>query len=145
MALEWKQKTKLFSQALNLSDQFSFTLIYVLTMHWHFSSFSALKLFFCPLQWRFLVILTPSSRPANEPLTHAMSFTLRGLQSGSVYEAIVQAKNRYGWNEVSALLILLLSSKGNNMKVLKFKFIFLTHFLFALFFLFLCPYPSNAI
>jgi len=47
------------------------------------------------------VILTPSSRPSNEPLTHAMSFTLRGLQSGSVYEAIVQAKNRYGWNEVS--------------------------------------------
>lgn len=50
----------------------------------------------------FAVILTPSSRPANEPLTHAMSFTLRGLQSGSVYEAIVQAKNRYGWNEVSS-------------------------------------------
>lgn len=48
-----------------------------------------------------LVILTPPTRPAVEPLTHAMSFTLRGLQSGSVYEAIVQAKNRYGWNEVS--------------------------------------------
>ncbi|CAO1431923.1 unnamed protein product [Diamesa tonsa] len=47
------------------------------------------------------VILTPSARPQNEPLTHAMSFTLRGLQSGSVYEAIVQAKNRFGWNEVS--------------------------------------------
>lgn len=47
------------------------------------------------------VILTPSTRPQNEPLTHAMSFTLRGLQSGSVYEAIVQAKNRFGWNEVS--------------------------------------------
>jgi hypothetical protein len=46
-------------------------------------------------------MLTPSSRPVNEPLTHAMSFTLRGLNSGSVYEAIVQAKNRYGWNEVS--------------------------------------------
>lgn len=51
----------------------------------------------------FIVILTPSSRPVNEPLTHAMSFTLRGLQSGSVYEAIVQAKNRYGWNEVSVV------------------------------------------
>ncbi|CRK88608.1 CLUMA_CG002357, isoform A [Clunio marinus] len=53
-----------------------------------------------PARWHD-VILTPSSRPLNEPLTHAMSFTLRGLQSGSVYEAIVQAKNRYGWNEVS--------------------------------------------
>lgn len=51
--------------------------------------------------FQFTVILTPSTRPPNEPLTHVMSFTLRGLQSGSVYEAIVQAKNRYGWNEVS--------------------------------------------
>lgn len=62
----------------------------------------------------FIVILTPSSRPANEPLTHAMSFTLRGLQSGSVYEAIVQAKNRYGWNEVSGSL-------SCSSKVLKFE------------------------
>lgn len=46
------------------------------------------------------VILTPTRRPANEPLSHMMSFTLKGLQSASVYEAIVQAKNRYGWNEV---------------------------------------------
>jgi hypothetical protein len=53
------------------------------------------------ISYLFKVVLTPSSRPPNEPLTHAMSFTLRGLQSGSVYEAIVQAKNRYGWNEVS--------------------------------------------
>lgn len=30
-----------------------------------------------------------------------MSFTLKALNPGSVYEAIVQAKNRYGWNEVS--------------------------------------------
>lgn len=63
----------------------------------HSFSFPASKIRFS----LFTVILTPSSRPANEPLTHAMSFTLRGLQSGSVYEAIVQAKNRYGWNEVS--------------------------------------------
>lgn len=47
------------------------------------------------------VILTPSARPITEPLTHVMAFTLRGLQPSSVYEAIVQAKNRYGWNEVS--------------------------------------------
>ena len=48
------------------------------------------------------VILTPSARPITEPLTHVMAFTLRGLQPSSVYEAIVQAKNRYGWNEVNA-------------------------------------------
>lgn len=76
----------------------------------------------------FIVILTPSSRPANEPLTHAMSFTLRGLQSGSVYEAIVQAKNRYGWNEVSVIFIKS-SWKNEILKCwnLQFKFIFLTH------------------
>lgn len=49
------------------------------------------------------VILTPAQRQPTEPLSHVMSFTLRGLQAGSVYEAIVQAKNRYGWNEVSTL------------------------------------------
>ncbi|XP_053698771.1 hemicentin-2 [Sabethes cyaneus] len=47
------------------------------------------------------VILTPSPRPISEPLTHVMAFTLRGLLPSSVYESIVQAKNRYGWNEVS--------------------------------------------
>lgn len=47
------------------------------------------------------VILTPAPRAASEPLSHIMSFTLKPLLPGSVYEAIVQAKNRYGWNEVS--------------------------------------------
>lgn len=51
------------------------------------------------------VILTPAQRQPTEPLSHVMSFTLRGLQAGSVYEAIVQAKNRYGWNEVSILAL----------------------------------------
>lgn len=46
------------------------------------------------------VILTPAPRAASEPLSHIMSFTLKALLPGSVYEAIVQAKNRYGWNEV---------------------------------------------
>lgn len=47
-------------------------------------------------------ILTPEHRPASEPLTHIMSYTIRNLHPGAYYEAIVQAKNRYGWNEVSA-------------------------------------------
>jgi len=50
------------------------------------------------------VILTPAPRAASEPLSHIMSFTLKALLPGSVYEAIVQAKNRYGWNEVSISL-----------------------------------------
>lgn len=48
------------------------------------------------------VILTPAQRKSSaEPSEHIMSFHLHGLQPSSVYEAIVQAKNRYGWNEVS--------------------------------------------
>lgn len=47
------------------------------------------------------VILTPAPRAGTEPPTHPMAYTLKSLQPGSVYEAIVQAKNRYGWNEVS--------------------------------------------
>lgn len=31
---------------------------------------------------------------------YIMSHVIKGLESKSVYEAIVQAKNRYGWNEV---------------------------------------------
>uniref|UniRef100_A0A1B0D7M6 Fibronectin type-III domain-containing protein n=1 Tax=Phlebotomus papatasi TaxID=29031 RepID=A0A1B0D7M6_PHLPP len=46
------------------------------------------------------VILTPTPRSSPEPSEHIMSFHLRGLQPSSVYEGIVQAKNRYGWNEV---------------------------------------------
>lgn len=46
-------------------------------------------------------ILTPEHRPASEPLTHIMSYTIKHLHPGAYYEAIVQAKNRYGWNEVS--------------------------------------------
>ncbi|VVC95567.1 unnamed protein product, partial [Leptidea sinapis] len=51
-----------------------------------------------PGRWHDVVI------PAPEPtgsLTHRVTHELRGLESGAVYEAIVQAKNRYGWNEVS--------------------------------------------
>uniref|UniRef100_T1GFH4 Uncharacterized protein n=1 Tax=Megaselia scalaris TaxID=36166 RepID=T1GFH4_MEGSC len=51
-----------------------------------------------PGQWHNL-ILTPEHRPTNEPKTHIMSYMLKNLHPGGYYEAIVQAKNRYGWNE----------------------------------------------
>lgn len=54
------------------------------------------------------VILTPTPRSSPEPSEHIMSFHLRGLQPSSVYEGIVQAKNRYGWNEVNALMFILI-------------------------------------
>ncbi|CAG2062243.1 unnamed protein product [Timema podura] len=44
------------------------------------------------------VILQPQN---GETFTHVMSYNIRGLDHGSVFEAIIQAKNRYGWNEVS--------------------------------------------
>ncbi|XP_013178977.1 PREDICTED: lachesin-like [Papilio xuthus] len=51
-----------------------------------------------PGRWHDVVI--PAPQPAGA-LTHRVAHELRGLQPGAVYEAIVQAKNRYGWNEVS--------------------------------------------
>lgn len=65
------------------------------------------RLFYCSFQinetphnpgnWHD-VILKPSG---GETFSHTMSYDIRGLEPGSSYEAIVQAKNRYGWNEVS--------------------------------------------
>ncbi|XP_075989743.1 lachesin-like [Anticarsia gemmatalis] len=51
-----------------------------------------------PGRWHDVVI--PAPEPAGS-LTHRVTHELKGLEPGAVYEAIVQAKNRYGWNEVS--------------------------------------------
>ncbi|XP_072947061.1 igLON family member 5-like isoform X2 [Epargyreus clarus] len=51
-----------------------------------------------PGRWHDVVI--PAPEPAGR-LTHRVSHELKGLEPGTMYEAIVQAKNRYGWNEVS--------------------------------------------
>ncbi|XP_050318083.1 hemicentin-2 [Bactrocera neohumeralis] len=55
-------------------------------------------------------ILTPEHRPASEPLTHIMSYTIKNLHPGAYYEAIVQAKNSYGWNEVSDIFQFIVAS-----------------------------------
>ncbi|XP_037943704.1 uncharacterized protein LOC119676535 [Teleopsis dalmanni] len=57
-------------------------------------------------------ILTPEHRPASEPLTHIMSYTIKNLHPGAYYEAIVQAKNRYGWNEVSDIFQFIVASNN---------------------------------
>lgn len=44
------------------------------------------------------VMLQPTN---GETFSHLMSYNIRGLDAASVYEAIVQAKNRYGWSEVT--------------------------------------------
>ncbi|XP_041984125.1 igLON family member 5 isoform X1 [Aricia agestis] len=51
-----------------------------------------------PGRWHDVVIPAPEAAGS---LTHRVAHELRGLEPGAVYEAIVQAKNRYGWNEVS--------------------------------------------
>ncbi|CRL05848.1 CLUMA_CG018874, isoform A [Clunio marinus] len=52
-----------------------------------------------PGRWHELVLTPPHGR--SESAHHFMTYTIRGLEDNSVYEAIVQAKNQYGWNEVS--------------------------------------------
>jgi hypothetical protein len=48
------------------------------------------------------VILTPTTY-RSEAFHHIMTYTIKGLENNAVYEAIVQAKNRYGWNEVGII------------------------------------------
>ncbi|KAH8292493.1 hypothetical protein KR054_010763 [Drosophila jambulina] len=59
-------------------------------------------------------ILTPEHRPASEPLTHIMSYTIKNLHPGAYYEAIVQAKNRYGWNEVSDIFQFIVANSSSD-------------------------------
>uniref|UniRef100_B3P8I2 GG11171 n=1 Tax=Drosophila erecta TaxID=7220 RepID=B3P8I2_DROER len=60
-------------------------------------------------------ILTPEHRPASEPLTHIMSYTIKNLHPGGYYEAIVQAKNRYGWNEVSDIFQFVVANNSQDL------------------------------
>lgn len=38
---------------------------------------------------------------ASEQFTQQMSYLIKGLEPAVTYEAKVQAKNRFGWNQVS--------------------------------------------
>ncbi|GAB0087807.1 Immunoglobulin-like domain [Sergentomyia squamirostris] len=52
-----------------------------------------------PGKWNDVVMVPTTTR--SEPNHFIMSFLITGLEKNSVYEAIIQAKNRYGWNEIS--------------------------------------------
>lgn len=52
-----------------------------------------------PGKWHDITLLPTLMRSSENHFT--MSYVIRGLERNSVYEAIVQAKNTYGWNEVS--------------------------------------------
>lgn len=51
-----------------------------------------------PGKWRDVLLIPTLTRSTGNH--YVMSHVIRGLEGNSVYEAIVQAKNRYGWNEV---------------------------------------------
>lgn len=53
-------------------------------------------------------ILTPAPF-RSDSYKHRMTYTITGLENNSVYEAIVQAKNRYGWNEVRFFILFYLN------------------------------------
>lgn len=52
-----------------------------------------------PGQWHDVMLTVHNG----DSFSHLMSYNIRNLEPGATYEAIVQAKNRYGWNEVSDL------------------------------------------
>ncbi|XP_059607777.1 limbic system-associated membrane protein [Phlebotomus argentipes] len=52
-----------------------------------------------PGKWHDVVLVPTPTRSA--PNHFIMSHIIKGLERNSVYEAIIQAKNRYGWNEIS--------------------------------------------
>lgn len=52
-----------------------------------------------PGKWNELILYPSVTR---HDLNHfVMSYIIKQLEHSSVYEVMVQAKNRYGWNEVS--------------------------------------------
>lgn len=54
-----------------------------------------------PGKWQDIILIPTVTRTNGNHFL--MSHVLRGLEHDSVYEAIVQAKNKYGWNEVIAI------------------------------------------
>lgn len=54
-----------------------------------------------PGKWQDVTLVPTMGR--SEANHFVMSHIVRGLERNSVYEAIIHAKNRYGWNEVSPL------------------------------------------
>ncbi|KAJ6647608.1 hypothetical protein Bhyg_02831, partial [Pseudolycoriella hygida] len=52
-----------------------------------------------PGKWQDIILIPTVTRASGNHFV--MTHVIRGLEHNSVYEAIVQAKNRYGWNEIS--------------------------------------------
>lgn len=57
-----------------------------------------------PGKWHEYHIKSTAVRTDN---THyIMSYVIKNLEHNAVYEAIVQARNKYGWNEVRSKIVL---------------------------------------
>lgn len=52
-------------------------------------------------KWENVIIHAPPH--SESKTTHVMSYNIRDLEPASIYEVIVQAKNKYGWNTASDL------------------------------------------
>uniref|UniRef100_A0A336K7B3 CSON015259 protein n=1 Tax=Culicoides sonorensis TaxID=179676 RepID=A0A336K7B3_CULSO len=59
-------------------------------------------------KWRDLTI---PGETAEGPL-HSIGYTLRGLKAGTVYEAAVASRNRYGWSDISKIIKFHTGSEG---------------------------------
>lgn len=55
-----------------------------------------------PGKWQDVTLVPTVTRSAANQFV--MSHIVRGLERSSVYEAVIHAKNRYGWNEVSSVI-----------------------------------------
>jgi hypothetical protein len=51
-----------------------------------------------PGQWKEIILYPSATR--HDSRYFVMSYIIKPLEHNSVYEVMVQAKNRYGWNEV---------------------------------------------
>lgn len=61
-----------------------------------------------PGRWHDIILTeatTASRVNSDDPSERIMSHQLQALEPSSIYETIVQAKNRYGWSEVCPTFI----------------------------------------
>ncbi|XP_037947418.1 hemicentin-1-like isoform X2 [Teleopsis dalmanni] len=70
-------------------------------------------------EWRDVVL---PAMPLSHHYTQGMSYMIRGLDPDQQYEAKVQARNRYGWSDVTHSFCFTTSSNDNEMRDLSVTF-----------------------
>ncbi|XP_036217177.2 uncharacterized protein [Bactrocera oleae] len=69
--------------------------------------------------WRDVVL---AAMPLSHHYTQGMSYMIRGLDPDQHYEATVQARNRYGWSDLTHSFLFSTSSNDNEMRDLSVTF-----------------------